>query len=148
MDLNCKIRCNVCAKMCLSFTCLVSRLTQPNWIAHILAAHHRTAHSPAARWCAGPVMYILARQQCRLAQRRYYRHNAGPTLAQLTWLSDWSGYEEVYPHGPAYHRAAGLGTARWCAARLCAIRLCCVEVHPWTFTVQGSIMRHRYEFIM
>ena len=34
--------------------------TQPDWIAHNLAGHHGTAHSPVAWWCAGSVMCVTA----------------------------------------------------------------------------------------
>ena len=43
--------------------------TQPSRIAHILTAHRRAAHNPAARWCAGSVVCNFSRQQCMLAQR-------------------------------------------------------------------------------
>ena len=32
--------------------------TQPNRITHNLAAHHRAAHSPAARWCASSLVCV------------------------------------------------------------------------------------------
>ena len=71
-----------------------------------------------------------------LAQRRCYRPDVGPTLAQ-TILSDLLGCEEGLPirvtraTEPAHHRAAGLCAVRLCDARLCSIRLGCVEGHPW-----------------
>ena len=56
--------------------------TQPNRIAHILTAHRRAAHNPAARLCAGSVVCNLSRQQCRLAQRWSNVGTIVPTLGQ------------------------------------------------------------------
>ena len=36
--------------------------TQPNRNTHNLATHHRAAHNPAARWCAGSVVCNLPRR--------------------------------------------------------------------------------------
>ena len=56
--------------------------TQPNRIAHNLAAHHRAAHNPAARCCAGSVVCNLTRQQCTLAERWPNVGTIVPTLGQ------------------------------------------------------------------
>ena len=93
--------------------------TQPNWIAHNLAAHHQAAHNPAARWCAGSVVCNLSRQQCTLAQRRYYHLDVGPTLSQPTLLSDWHGCEEGYTHT---HNRASTPPSRWV---VCSSVVCC-----------------------
>ena len=39
--------------------------TQPNRIAHNLAAHHRAAHNPAARWCAGSLVSVTRMDNLR-----------------------------------------------------------------------------------
>ena len=56
--------------------------TQPNRFAHNIATHHRSAHNPAGRWCAGSAVCNLPRQHCRLAQRWSNVGTIVPTLGQ------------------------------------------------------------------
>ena len=79
--------------------------TQPNQISHNLAAHNRAAHNPAAWWCAGSIVCNIPRLHCRLAQRRYYCPDVGPTLVQPSLLSGQI-VMRVTRTGDAHNRAS------------------------------------------
>ena len=108
--------------------------TQPNRIAHNLAAHPQWLGGVLARSSAicpdsnvgwpnvGPTSVLLSRLW----------HNVIPTYVAFWQVRLWRGSPIRVTHTtePAHHRAAGLCAARWRAARLCVIRLGCAEGHP------------------
>ena len=70
------------------------------------------------------VVCSLSRQQCRLAQRRYYRPVVGLTFAQPTMLSDWLGCDEGYTQ-PSQHTTEPLG-----CVQLGGVPLGCIDGYP------------------